>query len=63
VTSIAFPAISCGVYGFPIPRAAEIAIRTITGFLPDYPGLQSVIIAAFGDDVEAAFGAALRSRC
>ena len=31
--SIAFPAISCGVYRFPLPRAAEISIRTVFAFL------------------------------
>lgn len=32
-TSIAFPAISCGVYGFPIERAAALALRTIRDHL------------------------------
>ncbi len=35
--SIAFPAISCGVYGFPVTLAAEIAIRTISECLQDDP--------------------------
>src|SRR5689334_23746684 len=33
VRSIAFPAISCGIYGYPIPDAARIAVRTVAGFL------------------------------
>jgi len=61
VTSIAFPAISCGIYGFPIPRAAEIAMRTLAEVLPDYPALRSVTFAAFGADVEEAFAGALHA--
>src|SRR6202045_3547894 len=33
VRSIAFPAISCGIYGYPIPDAARIAVRTVSEFL------------------------------
>ena len=33
VRSIAFPAISCGIYGYPIPDAARIAVRTVAEFL------------------------------
>ena len=61
VTSIAFPAISCGVYRFPIPRAAAIATRTFAEVLPDYPELRALTLAAFDAQVEEAFGAALRA--
>src|SRR3984957_10676228 len=33
VRTIAFPAISCGIYGYPISAAAEIAVRTVAGLL------------------------------
>jgi O-acetyl-ADP-ribose deacetylase len=59
VQSIAFPAISCGAFRFPIPRAADIAVRTIREEL--YPQLRSVVIAAFDPVVEAAFTKALRA--
>jgi O-acetyl-ADP-ribose deacetylase (regulator of RNase III) len=62
LTSIAFPAISCGVYGFPIPRAAGIAAGVFAEVLPGYPELQRLLIAAFDDTVERAFSAALMSR-
>jgi len=62
VTSVAFPAISCGVYGFPIPRAAGIAMRTFAEVLPGYPELQSLTIAAFDAEVETAFAEALRTQ-
>jgi O-acetyl-ADP-ribose deacetylase (regulator of RNase III) len=55
VRTIAFPAISCGIYGYPIPDAAGIAINTVTGFLADDETIQQVIFACFGPDVFAAF--------
>jgi O-acetyl-ADP-ribose deacetylase (regulator of RNase III) len=62
LTSIAFPAISCGVYGFPIPRAAGIAAGVFAEVLPGFPEMQRVIVAAFSEEVEQAFTEALRSR-
>jgi O-acetyl-ADP-ribose deacetylase (regulator of RNase III) len=62
LTSIAFPAISCGVYGFPIPRAASIVAGVFAEVLPGFPELERVIVAAFDDTVEQAFTAALTAR-
>ena len=45
--TIAFPAISTGVYGFPKDRAAEIAVETIKGFLEDHD--MEVTLVAFSD--------------
>jgi len=53
--SIAFPAISCGVYGFPVPQAAQIAIRTINECLKANPYLQKVYLVCFGDAVLKAY--------
>ncbi|MEJ0019640.1 MAG: O-acetyl-ADP-ribose deacetylase [Acetobacteraceae bacterium] len=59
VRSIAFPAISCGIYGYPIPAAARIAVRTVAGFLAGEPSIQRVVLACFGADVLDAYQAAL----
>jgi O-acetyl-ADP-ribose deacetylase len=59
VKSIAFPAISCGIYGYPIPDAAQIAMDTVTRFLADDLTLKQVLFACFGSEVLAAFRAAL----
>lgn len=59
VRSIAFPAISCGAYRFPIDRAARIAIATIRDALSDYAELESLLIAAFDERVEAGMKRAL----
>ena len=54
VQAIAFPAISCGIYGFPIDEAAHIAVREIRASTGDAPALSSVLLVAFGDDVYSA---------
>jgi O-acetyl-ADP-ribose deacetylase len=50
LTSIAFPAISTGVYRFPADRAASIAVRTVTETLPSAPSLIRVIFCCFSAD-------------
>ncbi len=53
VWTIAFPAISCGVYGYPPEEAAKIAIRTIAEVLPTKGGvlLDRVVLVAFSEDM------------
>jgi O-acetyl-ADP-ribose deacetylase (regulator of RNase III) len=59
VRSIAFPAISCGVYGYPIDAAARIAVGTVSACLPS-PGMPDrVIFACFGRDALSAYRVAL----
>ncbi|NEQ51660.1 MAG: O-acetyl-ADP-ribose deacetylase [Leptolyngbya sp. SIO3F4] len=48
IKSIAFPAISCGIYGYPINQAAAIAIQTVQDFLQQNDILDNVIFACFG---------------
>jgi O-acetyl-ADP-ribose deacetylase (regulator of RNase III) len=60
LATIAFPAISCGVYHFPSERAARIAIQTIRRTLPACPSLTKVLLVAFGPAIEAALSLALR---
>ena len=59
VTSIAFPAISTGVYGFPVPRAAEIAVHTTAAELAEHPGIRRVLLCCFGAESLAAHERAL----
>lgn len=54
ITSIAFPAISTGVYGFPLGRAARIALRTMADFLAHDEILQRVLAVCYSrGDYEA----------
>ncbi len=56
---IAFPAISCGAYGFPIDRACAIAIAEVHAFLAKHEYPVKVIFTSFNDEVGAALRAAL----
>ena len=60
VRSIAFPAISCGAYRFPLPRAAAIAVETIYDELTSFQALERVVLVAFDDTVERAFQRGLK---
>ncbi len=46
--SVAFPAISTGAYGFPLRRAAKIAIRTVLEFISYHPAVEKVIFVCHG---------------
>ena len=52
--SIAFPAISCGIFGYPLEQAADIAFESTLRALHDCDHLELVIFACFGNDTEAA---------
>jgi O-acetyl-ADP-ribose deacetylase (regulator of RNase III) len=52
--SIAFPAISCGIYGYPLDLAAMIAVREVRGFLDSAAMPTEVMLVAFGHEVYSA---------
>jgi len=60
--SIAFPAISTGVYGFPGDRAAEIAVDTLSAQLRGNPHFERVVLCCFGQASVAHHERALRKR-
>jgi O-acetyl-ADP-ribose deacetylase len=50
LASVAFPAISTGIYRFPADRAAGIAVKTVAEALPSAPSLTRVIFCCFSAD-------------
>jgi O-acetyl-ADP-ribose deacetylase (regulator of RNase III) len=61
IRSIAFPAISTGVYRFPLNRAAAIAANETQRFLDTYPEFDRVIFCCFGEESFDAYSAAVRA--
>jgi O-acetyl-ADP-ribose deacetylase len=57
--AIAFPAISCGVYGYPIDAAAEIAVREVRAFLDAHGLPERVLLVAFDAIMHDVFAAML----
>jgi O-acetyl-ADP-ribose deacetylase (regulator of RNase III) len=61
VRKIGFPAISCGVYGYPIQDACQIAVREATAHLETNELPESVIFVCFGREIYDAYQAALNA--
>ncbi len=59
VRAIAFPAVCCGVYGYPLAEACTIAVREARAALKLVAELERVVLVAFGQEVELALSAAV----
>jgi O-acetyl-ADP-ribose deacetylase len=55
IKTVAFPAISCGVYGYPIEAAVKIAVKETLEFLSADESIAQVIFACFGSDLYNAY--------
>ncbi|MHC4659570.1 MAG: macro domain-containing protein [Planctomycetota bacterium] len=53
--SVSLPAISTGVFGFPIQRCAEIMLKTTVDYLKGQTGLEKVVFCLFGQDAYQVF--------
>jgi O-acetyl-ADP-ribose deacetylase (regulator of RNase III) len=51
IRTIAFPAISCGAYGYPIQEAAHIAMNTTREFLATTDQLEKVVFVVWGEEI------------
>ena len=58
--TIAFPAISTGVYGFPVERAAHVAVQAVASFLGTAPSIAEVIFCCFSEEPAEAHRASFR---
>lgn len=59
VASIAFPAISTGIFGYPIDQATRVAVETVGAWLAQDDAMERVIFCVFGAEVEDAYREAL----
>jgi O-acetyl-ADP-ribose deacetylase len=55
IKTIAFPAISCGAYGYPIPEAAQVAFKTARDFLATDDSIDKVTFVLSGEDIYEAY--------
>ena len=55
LTSIAFPAVSAGIYGYPMEKACEIALTETKKALAKYPEIERVVFALFSADALAVY--------
>ena len=55
IKTIAFPAISCGAYGYPLQEAAQIAVKTTREFLTAENKIDKVIFVLWSDDIYDAY--------
>ncbi len=58
--SISFPAISAGIFGFPIESCAEIMLKTTIGYLKGQTGLEKVVFCLFGNVSYKVFASRLK---
>jgi O-acetyl-ADP-ribose deacetylase len=58
---VAFPAISCGVYGYPVGEATRIAVREVRRWLDDHDLPERVLLVAFGEEVRQGYRRALEA--
>jgi O-acetyl-ADP-ribose deacetylase len=61
IATVAFPAISCGVYGFPVDQACEIAVREAGTFLADNTTITQITFVCFSETIEQEMARALDS--
>jgi O-acetyl-ADP-ribose deacetylase (regulator of RNase III) len=59
LASISFPSISTGAYGYPVDRAARIALRTVVAFLKNPTSIREVVFVLFDSHTFEAYAASL----
>ena len=55
IKTLAFPAISCGAYGYPVEEAAQIALETTREFLASADQIEKVTFALWDEDAYGAY--------
>jgi len=60
ISSIAFPSISTGVYGYPVEEASRIALKTVIDYLKDHPEIKLVRFVLFDSKTFKTYEEALK---
>jgi O-acetyl-ADP-ribose deacetylase (regulator of RNase III) len=60
ISSIAFPSISTGIYGYPVEEASHIALKTVRDYLKDHPEIKLVRFVLFDSGTYQAYEEALK---
>jgi O-acetyl-ADP-ribose deacetylase (regulator of RNase III) len=55
LSSIAFPAISTGAYGYPLEEAARVALEEVRDGLARWPGIARVVLCVFSDEARGVY--------
>ena len=55
IKTIAFPAISCGAYGYPVQEAAQIAVKTTRDFLATADNIDKVVFVLWAENIYDAY--------
>ncbi len=55
IHSIAFPALSTGIFGYPLESATQIAVATVRAELDWLPGIERVVFCCFGSEPAAIY--------
>lgn len=59
IKSLAFPSLSTGAYGYPLPEAASIALNAVIEYLKEHPGIDLVRFVLYGQSAYEAYRKAL----
>lgn len=62
IRTIAFPAISCGIYGYPVIEATEVAVTEVSAFTSANDAIEQVIFACFSEEILNAYRERLSRR-
>jgi len=60
ISSMAFPSISTGIYGYPVEEASRIALKTVMDYLKDYPAIKLVRFVLFDSKTFDAYKESLK---
>jgi O-acetyl-ADP-ribose deacetylase (regulator of RNase III) len=60
ISSVAFPSISTGIYGYPVEEASRIALKTVMDYLEDHPETKLVRFVLFDSNTYRVYEEALK---